>query len=104
MASNVPAGYTDLRWRGLGMIVNFGWKRSEEGMEWEMEDWKNTRRRHGEEIHGEEEEIDMTEEEGGQDARDGTGMASTQKERTGWADRVMARIRWTGGNGLLSDW
>jgi hypothetical protein len=42
----MPDGYVDLRYRGLGFVWDFGWKRSEEGMEWEMRDWEETEGRY----------------------------------------------------------
>ena len=33
----LPWGYFDLRYRGIGLVVDFGWKRTEEGMKWEGE-------------------------------------------------------------------
>ncbi len=26
----------------MGFVVDFGWKRSEEGMEWEVEEWRRS--------------------------------------------------------------
>ncbi|KAK8847377.1 hypothetical protein IAR55_005235 [Kwoniella newhampshirensis] len=34
----LPPGYVDLSWKGIGFIVDFGWKRSEEGIKWEIEE------------------------------------------------------------------
>lgn len=31
----LPPGYVDLRWRGIGLIVDFNWRRTEEGMIYE---------------------------------------------------------------------
>lgn len=75
-------------------------------MEWEMEDWRETRRRYGEELPQEQKAEGVVSGEAGvgQDAVDATGMESTHLDRAGWADRILGRLRWTGGKGLLSDW
>lgn len=39
----LPAGFVDLRYKGLGFVVDFGWKRSEEGMAWELEEYRRSR-------------------------------------------------------------
>jgi len=31
----LPNGYYDLSWKGLGFVVDLGWRRTEEGMRWE---------------------------------------------------------------------
>lgn len=36
----LPASYFDLRWGGLGFVIDFGFGRTEEGMQWEVEDAK----------------------------------------------------------------
>jgi hypothetical protein len=43
----LPENYVDMRYRGLGLIFDFGWRRTEEGMEWEMQDWRDTKLRYG---------------------------------------------------------
>ena len=43
----LPAGYIDLRYKGMGFVLDTGWRRSEEGMRWEVEEWRRTRRRTG---------------------------------------------------------
>jgi hypothetical protein len=45
--SGLPENYVDMRYRGLGLVVDFGWRRTEEGMEWEVEDWRDTKMRYG---------------------------------------------------------
>jgi hypothetical protein len=43
----VPRDYLDLRFRGLGLVLDLGWRRSEEGLRWELDDWREaTRRQH----------------------------------------------------------
>ncbi|RSH92148.1 hypothetical protein EHS25_008563 [Saitozyma podzolica] len=45
--SPVPRDYLDLRFRGLGLVLDLGWRRSEEGLRWELDDWREaTRRQH----------------------------------------------------------
>jgi hypothetical protein len=46
-SSGLPENYVDMRYRGLGLIFNFGWRRTEGGMEWEMQDWRDTKLRYG---------------------------------------------------------
>ena len=36
----LPAGYLDPPFKGMGLVLDFGWKRSEQGMLWEVEDWR----------------------------------------------------------------
>lgn len=36
----LPAGYIDLRYYGLGVVLDLGWRRSEEGLRFEMDDWR----------------------------------------------------------------
>ena len=38
----LPPGYVDMRWKGLGFVLDFGLKRSDEGMRWEMEEWRRS--------------------------------------------------------------
>jgi hypothetical protein len=45
--SGLPDNYVDMRYRGLGLIFDFGWRRTEAGMEWEVEDWRDTKMRYG---------------------------------------------------------
>jgi hypothetical protein len=33
----LPPNYLNLQWKGIGVILDFGWKRSEEGLKWELE-------------------------------------------------------------------
>jgi len=33
----LPWGYFDLRWKGVGIVLDLGWRRTEEGMRWEGE-------------------------------------------------------------------
>lgn len=43
----VPRDYLDLRFKGLGLVLDLGWRRSEEGLRWELDDWREaTRRQH----------------------------------------------------------
>ena len=39
----LPTGFVDLRYKGLGFVLDFGWKRSEEGMAWELEEYRRSR-------------------------------------------------------------
>jgi hypothetical protein len=87
--TGVPEGYKDWRYRGLGMVLDFGWSRDEQGMEWEMEDWRETRRRHGGDLEGE-----------------GRMAEHSLKEEatTGGADKsIWTGLRWH-YNSLLGDW
>lgn len=34
-SEDLPKGYYDLSWKGLGFVLDLGWKRTEEGMRWE---------------------------------------------------------------------
>ncbi|WVQ76066.1 hypothetical protein IAR50_005703 [Cryptococcus sp. DSM 104548] len=36
-AAPLPKGYIDLRYKGLGWVVDMNWRRSEEGLKWEVE-------------------------------------------------------------------
>ncbi|KAK4686645.1 hypothetical protein P7C73_g3480, partial [Tremellales sp. Uapishka_1] len=36
----MPPGWVDLRYKGVGFVLDLGWRRSEQGMAWEVEDWK----------------------------------------------------------------
>lgn len=38
--STLPPGYIDLRWRGLGFVLDIGFARSEQGLKWEIADTK----------------------------------------------------------------
>ena len=31
----LPPHHVNWRWKGIGMVVDFGWKRTEEGIQWE---------------------------------------------------------------------
>ncbi|WVN89460.1 uncharacterized protein L203_104683 [Cryptococcus depauperatus CBS 7841] len=34
----LPPGYVDLRWKGVGFVVDFGWRRTSKGIQWEIEE------------------------------------------------------------------
>ncbi|WRT64819.1 uncharacterized protein IL334_001755 [Kwoniella shivajii] len=34
----LPNKYVDISWKGIGMIVDFGWKRDDQGIKWEIEE------------------------------------------------------------------
>lgn len=36
--SPLPKNYVDLRFGGLGLVLDLGWRRTEEGLRWEIED------------------------------------------------------------------
>lgn len=40
--NHLPPGYIDLRYKGIGFVLDLGWKRSEEGMAWEVEEWRRS--------------------------------------------------------------
>ncbi|ORY30993.1 hypothetical protein BCR39DRAFT_100387 [Naematelia encephala] len=40
--TDLPRGYVDLSLKGLGFIVDLGWRRTEEGLAWEQESWRDT--------------------------------------------------------------
>ena len=37
-SKNLPSGFLDLRYKGLGFVLDLGWTRTEEGMRWEIQD------------------------------------------------------------------
>lgn len=40
--TGLPENYVDMRYRGLGLVFDFGWRRTEKGMAWEISDWERT--------------------------------------------------------------
>jgi hypothetical protein len=96
----LPSGYVDLRYRGLGLIWDFGWKRTEEGMEWELGDWVNTNKRYGKEEVAEELPLEMDiekrEEQSGDDDEEG-------QRKWQWVHSMVGRI-WRKGGSISGDW
>jgi len=85
--TGIPENYVDMRYRGLGFVWDFGWRRTEEGMEWEMKDWENTKKRYG---------------------------LIEEVEKKGWMKGLMVRLRdwmkgflgkvWGREGSLIGDW
>ena len=97
----MPDGYVDFRYKGLGFVWDFGWRRTEEGMEWEMEDWVDTKKRYGvleevpaempiRKILGEQEESRLDIDEEGE-------------RKWQWAHSMFGSI-WQNKGSLLGDW
>jgi hypothetical protein len=94
----LPSGYVDLRYRGLGFVWDFGWRRTEEGMEWELGDWVNTNKRYGKEEVGKIPLEDTGKLEGN------TGDSDEEGERKWqWVHSMVGRL-WQQKAGDLGDW
>jgi hypothetical protein len=40
-AKPLPKWYHDLRLGGVGLVLDFGWRRTDEGLQWELEEQKH---------------------------------------------------------------
>jgi hypothetical protein len=97
--SSLPSGYVDLRYRGMGLVWDFGWRRTEEGMEWELEDWASTNKRHGkEEVAG---EVPL-EDTGKQEGRSGHNGEDGERKWQ-WVHSMVGRL-WQQKASDLGDW
>jgi hypothetical protein len=95
----LPSGYVDLRYRGLGLIWDFGWRRTEEGMEWEMKDWINTDKKHGKEVAVETPlEVDIGQREGRSNDDDEEGERKWE-----WVHSMIGRL-WHQEGSISGDW
>jgi hypothetical protein len=96
----LPSGYVDLRYRGLGLIWDFGWRRTEEGMEWELGDWVNTNKIYGkEEVAG---EITLETNSGKQEERSGHNHEEGERKWQ-WVHSMVGRL-WQQKGSVLGDW
>ena len=41
----LPPGWIDLRYRGVGVVLDLSWRRSEEELQWELSDWERSTER-----------------------------------------------------------
>ncbi|ODO09692.1 hypothetical protein I350_01906 [Cryptococcus amylolentus CBS 6273] len=81
-AAPLPKGYIDLRYKGLGWVVDMNWRRSEEGLKWEVEqvlgrEWD---REELEEMKLEEEGVEEVEVVEEREAK----VEEVQEEKKGW--------------------
>jgi hypothetical protein len=80
-----PPGYIDLRYKGLGFVLDLGWRRTETGMRWEVEEWRDATRREREE------------------GRHGKGLWGISQRKTDWEDMRGQRKRDDHGDGSSGD-
>lgn len=103
----MPPGYLDLRYKGVGLVLDFGWRRTEVGMEWEVEDRRIAQMRLDEarsvdkRMSSDDEDDEEEEEEGLRDEQ--RDMIRVEKS---WKDRVLGIVngRVKSTNGMFSDW
>jgi hypothetical protein len=43
LMGKLPRNYVDLRSRGMGIVLDFGWRRTEEGLRWERDQTEKAR-------------------------------------------------------------
>lgn len=96
--ARLPRDHLDLRYRGLGFVLDFGWTRSEEGVRWEMEDRKAA----GSRLNGPRKTV---QEEEGEERKD-AGESSRKSGASTWLTRVLSSVKGRSGStgGLLGDW
>lgn len=108
-AKSVPQGYLDLRYKGLGFVLDLGWRRTEEGTRWEMEDRRISRGVLDQRNRDEKAAMESVRE-----TEAGAGAASEKDEdknangllgsRESWKDRILDLVRGKSTNGMLGDW
>jgi hypothetical protein len=102
----VPRQYLDLRFKGLGLVLDLGWRRSEEGLRWELDDWREAVRREHQGKGTGGALWASTHFSGGQDTSDGVeGAQGGNVKRVGkvgrWLWKIMAREEVpSGGEGV----
>ncbi|TYJ52219.1 hypothetical protein B9479_007178 [Cryptococcus floricola] len=90
-AAPLPKGYIDLRYKGLGWVIDMNWRRSEEGLKWEVEqvlgrEWDRAELEELEEMEmeGEEGEEGVGEVEVVEEGEVEVEVEEVQEEKKGW--------------------